>query len=279
MAEVKPLSRVMGAEVRGVDLSHPLTENDLASVLESFYRHLLLVFPAQHIDEAQLIAYSRCFGDLQVHVLDQYRHPRFPEIYVLSNVDKAGNPTGSHPDKGTLVWHSDLSFQQRPALATILYGIEVPRHGGDTLYADMYAAYESLDQSLKRKLANLRAVHDIDASRRRAGEPPMTEKQRAEAPPVEHPVVRTHPDTGRKILYISRHVSHFAGLPREESDELLERLMSHATEERFAFRHKWGQRDVVMWDNRCTMHCATPYDAGAERRVLHRTVVKGDVPV
>jgi alpha-ketoglutarate-dependent 2,4-dichlorophenoxyacetate dioxygenase len=279
MAEVKPLSRVMGAEVRGVDLSHPLTENDLASVSKSFHRHLLLVFPAQRIDEAQLIAFSRCFGDLQVHVLDQYRHPRFPEIYVLSNVDKAGNPTGSHPDKGTLVWHSDLSFQQRPALATILYGIEVPRAGGDTLYADMYAAYDALDAETKNLLCGLNAVHDLDASRRRAGEPPMTEKQRAEAPPVEHPVVRTHPDTGRKILYISRHVSHFKDMGASESQQLLERLMAHATSERFVFRHKWGPRDVVMWDNRCTMHCATPYDAGAERRVLHRTVVKGDEPV
>jgi taurine dioxygenase len=123
------------------------------------------------------------------------------------------------------------------------------------------------------------AVHDLDASRQRAGEPPMTAKQRAEAPPVEHPVVRTHPATGRKLLYISRHVSHFSGLDRKDSDELLESLMAHATRERFVFRHRWGPREVVMWDNRCTMHCATPYDAGAERRVLHRTVVIGDVPV
>jgi taurine dioxygenase len=276
--QVRPLSDVMGAEVRGIDLSN-FPENQFPEIQKAFHRHLLLVFPDQQIDEAQLIAFSRRFGDLQVHVLDQYRHPRFPEIYVLSNVNKTGNTTGSHPDKGTLVWHSDLSFQRRPALATILYGIEVPRVGGDTLYADMYAAYESLDQSLKRTLANLRAVHDLDASRRRAGEPPMTEKQRAEAPPVEHPVVRTHPETGRKILYISRHVSHFAGLAARESDRLMERLMAHATGERFVFRHQWGRRDVVMWDNRCTMHCATPYDAGAQRRVLHRTVVKGDVPI
>ena len=275
MISLRPLSQVMGAEVRGVDLSR---SSGNPEVREAFHRHLLLVFPDQHIDETQLIAFSRQFGELQVHVLDQYRHPRHPEIYVLSNVGKDGKTTGSHPDKGTLVWHSDLSFQKRPALATILYGIEVPRHGGDTLYADMYAAHDALDTAMKERLKNLVAVHDLDASRRRAGEPPMTAKQRAEAPPVEHPVVRTHPDTGRKLLYISRHVSHFKDLPREESDELLERLMTHATQERFVFRHKWGQRDVVMWDNRCTMHCATPYDAGAERRVLHRTVVKGDVP-
>jgi taurine dioxygenase len=276
--EIRPLSAVMGAEVRGVNLSN-FQEDQFAKIHEAFHRHLLLVFPGQKINEEQHIAFSRRFGELQVHVLDQYRHPRHPEIYVLSNVDKDGRTTGAHPDKGTLVWHSDLSFQKRPALATILYGIEVPRAGGDTLYADMYAAYDALDQETKKLLSKPNAVHDLDASRRRAGEPPMTPKQRAEAPPVEHPAVRTHPETGRKILYISRHVSHFAGLPPGQSDELLEKLMAHATSERFVFRHKWGPRDVVMWDNRCTMHCATPYDAGAERRVIHRTVVKGDVPV
>jgi alpha-ketoglutarate-dependent 2,4-dichlorophenoxyacetate dioxygenase len=276
--EVRPLSAVMGAEVRGLDLYRALGAEEFAAVIKAFHRHLLLVFPDQRIDEAEHIAFSRRFGDLQVHVLDQYRHPQHSEIYVLSNVDKNDKTTGSHPDKGTLVWHSDLSFQKRPASATILYGIEVPRRGGDTLYADMYAAYEALDPATKNRLNGLKAVHDLDASRRRAGEPAMTAKQRAEAPPVEHPAVRTHPDTGRKILYISRHVSHFAGIPRDESDELLERLMAHATKDEFVFRHKWGSRDVVMWDNRCTMHCATPYDAGAERRVLHRTVVLGDVP-
>jgi alpha-ketoglutarate-dependent taurine dioxygenase len=270
---VNPLSAVMGAEIRGVDISN-VDDRQFHQIREAFHRHMLLVFPEQRIDEAAQIAFSRRFGELQVHVLDQYRHPRFPEIYVLSNVDKAGRTTGTHPDKGTLVWHSDLSFQRRPALATILYGVEVPRSGGDTLYANMYAAYDNLDEETKKLLEGMRAVHDLDASRMRAGEPAMTDKQRATAPPVEHPVVRTHPGTGRKILYISRHVSHFL-----EHQELLEPLMAHATQERFVFRHCWGKHDVVMWDNRCTMHCATPYDAGAERRVIHRTVVIGDVPV
>ncbi|HET7672371.1 MAG TPA: TauD/TfdA family dioxygenase [Burkholderiales bacterium] len=267
--EVTPLGAVMGAQVRGVDLSRPF---DADAVKEAFERHLLLVFPAQTITPEQHIAFSRTFGELQVHVLDQYRHPQYPEIYFLSNV-KDGKTTGEHPDKGTLVWHSDLSFQKRPALATILYGLEVPRQGGDTLYADMYAAYDALDAETKALIEDKRAVHDLDASRRRAGEPPMSASQRAAAPPVEHPMVTRHPRSGRRILYISRHVSHVAGMPRAESDRLLDRLMAHATSERFVFRHRWGPRDVVMWDNRCTMHCATPYDAAGERRVLHRTVV------
>jgi taurine dioxygenase len=234
---VNKLGPVMGAEVRGVDLSDA-REKQFEQIREAFHRHLLLVFPDQHIDEAQQIAFSRRFGELQVHVLDQYRHPRYPEIYVLSNVDKTGKTTGTHPDKGTLVWHSDLSFQRRPALATILCGIEVPRSGGDTLYADMYAAYEELDKGMKQRLSTLTAIHDLDASRMRAGEPPLTAKQRAAAPPVEHPVVRTHPETGRKLLYISRHVSHFIGMPRSESDALLERLLQHSTKEQFVFRHR-----------------------------------------
>ena len=274
---VNKLSTLMGAGIAGVDLSRPTDESTFEKIRDAFHRHMLLVFPDQHLDEAQQIAFSRRFGELQVHVLDQYRHPRYPEIYVLSNVAH-GKTTGTHPDKGTLVWHSDLSFQRRPALATILYGIEVPRAGGDTLYADMYAAYEDLDKDTKNQLEGMRAIHDLDASRMRAGEPPMTAKQRAEAPPVEHPVVRTHPDTGRKVLYISRHVSHFAGMPRAESDVLLEKLLRHSTQDRFVFRHRWGQRDIVMWDNRCTMHCATPYDTGAERRVIYRTVVLDEVP-
>ena len=277
--EIQPISKVMGAQVRGVDLSRPLDEQAFGEILHAFHRHMLLVFPGQRIDEAQQVAFSRRFGELQIHVLEQYRHPRHPEIYVLSNVDaKTGKTTGTHPDKGTLVWHSDLSFVPKPALATALYGIEVPDSGGDTLFADMCAAYDALDPETKARLGKLRAVHDINVSRIRAGEAPMTERQRAEAPPVEHPAVRTHPATGRKVLYVSRHASHIAGMPRADSDALLERLQAHATSERFVYRHRWRAHDLVIWDNRCTMHCATQYDPGAERRVMHRTVIKGDAP-
>jgi taurine dioxygenase len=278
--EIQPVSQVMGAQVRGVDLSRPLGGDAFGEILHAFHRYMLLVFPGQRIDEAQQVAFSRRFGELQIHVLEQYRHPRHPEIYVLSNVDAVtGKTTGTHPDKGTLVWHSDLSFVPKPALATALYGIEVPAAGGDTLFADMCAAYDTLDLEMKHRLGKLRAVHDINVSRIRAGEAPMTERQRAEAPPVEHPIVRTHPATGRKVLYVSRHASHIAGLPRAESDALLEQLQAHATSERFVYRHRWRQHDLVIWDNRCTMHCATQYDPGAERRVMHRTVIKGDAPV
>jgi taurine dioxygenase len=278
--EVIPLSPVMGAEVRGVDLAAGVDDNTFELIREAFHRYLLVRFPGQQLSEAQQVAFSRRFGDLQVHVLDQFRHPEHSEIYVLSNVDRrTGRTTGHHPDKGTLVWHSDLSFQRRPALATLLYGIEVPGTGGDTLYADMYAAYDALPKATKRRIAGLRAVHDLDYSRTRAGETPMTEAQRREAPPVDHPLVRTHPQTGRKSLYISHHVSKIVGLPDNEGRTLFDELMTHAISDRFVLRYRWRQGDMVIWDNRCTMHCATPYDAADERRVMHRTVVKGDIPI
>lgn len=277
---IEPLSTSMGAQVNGVDLSRALDDHSFAAVRDAFHRHMLLRFPGQRLDEMQQIAFSRRFGELQVHVLDQYRHPQHPEIYVLSNVDRAtGKTIGHHPDKGTLTWHSDLSFQRRPALATILYGIETPTTGGETQFADMAAAYDALDDATKRRIAGLRAIHDLDHSRRRMGEPPMTEAQRRQTPPVDHPLVRTHPDTGRRILYVSRHVSHIGGLPRDESDALLDELMDHATQPRFVFSYRWQPGDVLMWDNRSTIHRATGYDTSAQRRVIHRTVVLGDIPV
>ena len=275
---MRTLSPVMGVEISGVDLSRPVDDATFAAIHDAFLRHLLVCFPGQHLDQTQHVAFSRRLGELQVHVLDQYRSPTHPEIYVLSNVTKTGETTGEHPDKGTLIWHSDLSFQRRPALATLLYGIEVPRAGGDTLFANMYAAYDALDAGMKRRIEGLRAIHDLDASRQRAGAPPMTEAQRREAPPVDHPLVRTHPETGRKCLYVSHHAMRIEGMGDEEGKSLLGALMDHATQPRFVYAHRWKQGELVMWDNRCTMHRATGYDAKGERRVMNRTVVKGTVP-
>ena len=276
---IEPLAGALGARLHGLDLARPLDAAAERAIRAALDRYLLVCFPDQRIDEVQQIGFSRRFGELQVHVLDQYRHPRHPEIYVLSNVDPATDrPTGTHPDRGTLVWHSDLSFQARPAFLTILYGREVPRGGHATLYADMRAAYDALAPALQERLAGLRAVHDLDPSRRRAGEPPMSEAQRRAAPPVAHPVVRRDPVSGRRSLYVSYHVAGFAGLPEDAGRELLESLMAHATDARFTLAYRWAPHDVVVWDNRWTMHCATGYDTGAERRVIHRTVVLGELP-
>ncbi len=278
--EIEPISPLMGAVVRGVALSDPVDEPTFAAIRVAFVKHTLLRFHGQqHLTAAQLIAFSRRFGELQIHVLDQYRHKQYPEIYRLSNVDEStGRTTGRHPDRGTLVWHSDLSFQRRPAQATILHALDVPRRGGDTLYANMQAAYDALPDAMKARIAGLRGVHDLDYSRQRAGEPPMTEQQRRNAPPVDHPLARRHSESGRACLYLSHHVSRIVGLGDDEGRALFEQLMAHATSDRFVFRNSWRSGDVVMWDNRCTMHRATEYDAAHERRVIHRCVVLGDIP-
>ncbi len=271
---IEPMSPTMGAQVHGIDLSRELDDASFGAVRDAFHRHLLLRFAAQRLNEAQQVAFSRRFGELQVHVLDQYRHPQHPEIYVLSNVDReTGRTIGHHPDKGTLAWHSDLSFQQRPALATILYGIETPAVGGQTQFADMIAAYDALDDAMKRRLGGLRAIHDLDVSRARMGEPPMTPQQRLNAPPVSHPLVRRHPETGRKALYVSGHVSHIEGLPASESTALYDELMAHATQPRFVYSYRWTRGDVVMWDNRCTMHRGTDYDDLRHVRDMSRVTI------
>ncbi len=278
--EIEPLAPLMGAVIRGTDLASALDEPTFAAIRKALLEHTLLRFPGQRLTESQLISFSRRFGELQIHVLDQYRHKQHPEIYMLYNVDAAtGCMTGRHPDRGTLVGHSDLSFQRRPAMATILYGIDMPRRGGDTLFANMYAAYDALPGATKARIAGLRGIHDLDYSRRRAGEPPMTEKQRIEAPPVAHPLVRRHPESNRPCLYLSDHVSSIEGFGESEGRALFAELMAHATEDRFVFRNAWRSGDVVMWNNRCTMHRATEYDAAEEQRIIHRTVVLGDVPV
>ena len=277
--DIAPLSPVMGAEIRGLDLAGPLSAATFEAVRDAFRRYLLLVFPGQQLSNEDHIGFSRRFGELQVHVLEQYRHPEHPEIYVLSNVDRTtGRTIGEHPDKGTLAWHSDLSFQRRPAQATLLYGREVPAEGGDTLFANMVAAYDALPEAMRAQIDGLRAIHDLDRSRQRMGAPPMTEAQRREAPPIDHPLVRHLPDHGRRSLFASGHAATIAGWDPAAGEALLANLMAHATDERFLYRHRWRANDLVMWDNRCTMHRATGYDTSGARRVMQRTVVLGEIP-
>jgi taurine dioxygenase len=277
---VSPRSAVMGATIEGVDLREPLAENDLADIRAAMLKHLLVVFPDQELDADSLLAFSRRLGALEVHVLSEYHLGGHPEVYLLSNVGPDGKTTGCHPDLGTLVWHSDLSFKAVPAAFTLLYGREVPSQGADTLYANMYRAWETLPDDLKARIAGLEAEHDLDFSRRRAGvDKPMSAEQRAAAPPVRHPLVRRHPETGKPSLYVGHHCSRIVGLPEEEGNALLGELMAHAAQEGNVHAHRWRQRDLVVWDNRCTLHRATGFDTAAERRVMYRTVVTGERPI
>ena len=273
---IDPCSPVMGAEIKSIDLVQPVDSDSLASIRGALEEYLLVVLPEQELDARSLLTFARSFGELEVHVLSEYHMDGHPEIYLLSNVDANGETTGEHPDPGTLVWHSDLSFKEVPASFTMLYGKQVPRVGGDTLYANMYTAYEDLEETLKARIDGCSAIHDLDYSRRRAGAYGMSEKQRTEAPPVTHPLVRRHPGTGRSSLYVGHHCSKIKGCSESEGRQLLEILMDHATTDRYVYRHQWTAGDLVVWDNRCTLHCATSFDATTERRVMYRAVVKGE---
>jgi alpha-ketoglutarate-dependent taurine dioxygenase len=275
--ELRPLSPLLGAEVLGVDLARETGDALHASLRAAFLRHQLLVFRNQTFDDGQHVAFARRWGKLQRHVLSQYVHAGNPEIFVITNLDGNGNPKGEHPDPGAKVWHTDGSWAAERGLATMLYSIAQPKAGGDTLFANMYAAYDGLPGEMKRRLEGLRAVHDLDYSRRLSGaRQQMTDEQKRAAPPVEHDVVRVHPDTGRKCLYLGEHASHIAGMPLEEGRALVSRLNAHCTQARYTYAYRWCVGDAVMWDNRCLLHSATEFDWMNDVRILRRTTTVGE---
>lgn len=276
--ELRPLTSAFGVEVPGLELSRPLPADVAAELRGAFDTHLVLLFRDQQLSPEAHIAFSRYFGPLEIHVLDQYHASRYPELFVLSNVGEDGRPNRVHPDRGTLVWHTDASFQRRPAHATILYAEAVPSTGGHTLFADTLSAFEALSEEDRGRFATMRAIHDLSISREKAGYGPLPLEQRTKVPPVEHPLVRTHPPTGRRGLYLGSHAQRIAGLSDNEGIGLIERLMAHIAEPRFVYDHTWRPGDLVMWDNRAVLHRATEYDTAVEPRIVRRTVITGDEP-
>jgi len=276
---IRPLCEAFGAEIVDVDLARPIDDGLYARIHEVFLAKQLLLFRDQALPPANHVALGRRFGEVQVHVMNQYHADGFPELYFLSNLDENGEPSGRHPDKGTLAWHTDGSWREVTGQATLLYAVEVPSEGGETEFCDMYGAYEALDDTLKARLADARAVHNLDYSRsRRHAEDPMTEAQKREVPPVEHPVVRTHPETGRKCVFLGDHAETIAGLDYEAGRCLVEEVNARAIEPERTYRHRWQPGDLVIWDNRCLMHRSTPYDTTRERRVMRRCTILGEVP-
>jgi len=276
---VRPLTASLGAELSGLRLDADMDEALFRAVYRAFLRFQVLLFPPQDLAPERQVALARRFGEVQVHVMNQYHADGYPELYRLSNLDENGRPSGRHPDKGTLAWHTDGSWQRVTGQATIIYGEVMPEQGGETHFCDMYGAYERLDEAWKRRIAGLRAVHNLDFSRkRRHGEDPLTEAQRRARPPVDHPVVRTHPDTGRKCLYLGDHAETIVGMPYEEGRLLIEELNALAVHADLTYEHRWRARELLIWDNRCVMHRATPYDAATQARVIRRATVLGEVP-
>jgi taurine dioxygenase len=274
-----PLAPALGARIEGLPLSEQMSDATFDALYEAFLRYQVLLFPSQDVPPGRQVALARRFGEVQVHVMNQYHADGFPELYRLSNLDENGNPNGKHPDRGTLIWHTDGSWQRRTGQATIIYGEVMPETGGETHFCDMYGAYERLDDDWKRRIEHMRAVHNLDFSRtRRHGEEPMTEAQKRAAPPVDHPVVRTHPETRRRCLYLGDHAESIVGMPYDEGRALIDDLNARAVHPDLTYEHRWTAGELILWDNRCVMHKATPYDPATQKRVIRRCTVIGDVP-
>ena len=278
----RPLSAALGAEVAGIDLLAPLLAGDIAAVHKALAENGILLFRGADLSPGQHIAFSRQFGTLESHVVGEFNLPGHPEVFVVSNIKEGGKLKGAV--YAGQYWHSDLSYMKLPSMGSLLLCHEMPAIDGDTMWANMYAAYDTLSDALKGFLGGLRAVHDYSHAydtyfAHLQDRPPLTPEQRAKTPPVEHPMVRTHPLTGRKALYVNPgFTTGIVGMPKEESTPILEFLFRHSTRPEFLYRHKWRVHDMVFWDNRCTLHYAlSDYDFSVRRR-MHRTTVAGDAP-
>ena len=276
---LRPLTPSLGAEISGLNLAEDVPDEVFDAIYRAWLRYQVLLFLPQDLPPASQVRFARHFGEVQVHVMNQYHADGYPELYRLSNLDEHGRPNGRHPDKGTLAWHTDGSWRRVTGQATIIYGEILPETGGETHFADMYGAYERLTPAWKARIAGLRAVHNLDFSRnRRHGEEPMTEEQRKAVPPVDHPIVRTHPETGRKCLFLGDHAESIVGMTYAEGRALIDELNDLAIHPALTWEHRWTPGQLIVWDNRCTMHRATPYDPATQRRVVRRCTVLGEVP-
>lgn len=274
--QVRRLAYALGAEVRGVDLRLPLDEATLAEIRQTWLEHLLLCFPDQLLDSAQLVAFSRYFGEVDDNPNSKTRDPQNSQVIQLTNKAIGGRPFDGY--KQGQSWHSDRSYTMRPTPRTFVLAKEVPAYGGDTMFANQYMAYETLSPKLQEILGGLNAIHDgMKIKGYEVQSPEVIEKHRAAYPLVVHPVVKVHPETQRKALYVGDRVRGFEAMTVEESAPLLDYLVQHATRYEFVYRHRWKPNDLVAWDNRCLMHLAiSDYDLYHDVRHLIRTSLSGE---
>lgn len=270
---VRPLSSALGAEISGVDLSKPLSDAIFKAIHDVWLKHQVILFREQSLSEDQQIAFAARFGELQPVRTTPGLYKKNPYVLMVTNVVIDGQK-GALPD-GEMQFHSDQCYYENPAMATMLFGIEVPPSGGDTLFSSATGVYDSLSDGMKRRLDGLQALNVYDYGN---GSTIKSDKVDENAPKFVHPVVRTHPETGRKGLYVNRLMTHhILGLPQAESDALLEELFKQIERPEFLYSHKWHVGDLVMWDNRCALHARTDFDPGT-RRMMRRVTVKGDRP-
>ena len=280
---VRKCEAACGAEVV-FDLATPTDEATFAEIERAFHDNVVVFFRSQHLSEDQQIAFSRRFGELEIHIVKKYLLPDFPEILLISNVrNEAGEHIGL-ADAG-FTWHSDTSYRRLPSRCSLLYAKEVPIEDGeplgDTVFANTIAAYEALPEAMKRHLQGKKAIHRYSMRRRveNSPRPKLTAAQLAETPDIAHPIVRTHPYTGRKALYVTAgECIGIEGMPEDEALELIAELDEFCVRPEFCYRHRWRAGDLVMWDNASAMHLAICDYALPQRRLMHRTTVIGSQP-
>lgn len=277
----RPLTPAIGVEITGLDLAGPIDDETMAEVRRAWLDHVIAVFPEQEIDDDSQIAFSRRIGELELINMSALQVKGRPELYAATNIDENGVFMASdHPvaqlNKDNQRWHSDSSFKRVPAMASLLRACQVPSEGGETEFADMRAAYDELDGELRDRLDDKIAVHSYGYSQSQVGGmKALSEDEWNAVPPVEHPVIRTHPATARKNLYIGRHASHIKGEDVEESRSLLISLCEDACRAPRTYKHSWRPGDLVIWDNRCVLHRGHGYP-GDQPRVMVRTTVAGE---
>ncbi len=283
MIEILPSSSGVGAEVRGVDLGSGVDDVSFAEIRDAWHKHLVLLFRGQTIDDKSLVDLGRQFGTLEQSPRSEVSgefggyEPSMPEVTIISNIEVNGQPIGSL-GAGEADWHADMTFTERPPSACILYALELPTSGGNTMFTSMYRAYETLAPELKQRIEGRYAIHDFSmtsAGDLRKGMQKVTDVR--ETPGAHQPLVITHPETGRRALLLGRRRnSYIIGLPVPDSEALLDELWAHACGGEY-FELVWQLGDLVIWDNRCLMHRRDPFD-GTQRRLLHRTQVVGEIP-
>ena len=279
--EFRPLGDVMGVEAIGVDVSQPLSDETFAEIHDAYLKHTMVLFRGQSMTLQQLMDFTALFGEVPNHANPKFAHPDHPEILVLSNVKREGKAFGAAPeDDGA--WHSDNAYLKAPCSASVFYAEIVPAENGDTMFADMHAAYDALSPEMKQRIDGLRwRTHSDKIEGKKVIWPPKTADGKAMYPDVFHPIVRTHPETGRKALFLCmRHVemTTIVDMDVAEGQALLHELRDFITNPPFVYSQRWDAGDLMVWDNRCSLHRATYWDQNKYERLIYRTFAKGDVP-
>ena len=280
---VKKSGAACGAEIF-IDLARDIDEETFREIERGFHDNVVVVFRGQQLSNERHVEFSCRFGELEIHIVKKYLLPGFPEILLISNIrDEQGEHIGL-ADAG-FTWHTDTSYRRRPSRCSLLYAKEVPHRDGralgETVFANAIAAYEALPETTRKRIDGLKAIHRYSARRRVADSPrpKLTAEQLAETPDIAHPIVRTHPYTGRKSLYVTAgECVGIEGMPEDEGGDLIAELDAHCVRPEFLYRHEWQVGDLLMWDNATSMHLAVCDYALPERRLMHRTTVIGTVP-